>query len=359
MQLYKLQKNLPAKIITPSSKSMFEVEIEQLLESDPILLTGEKILYIGRQVQTDTGKKLDLLAIDQHGRLIVIELKRDYAPREIIAQVLDYTSWLNKLSEREIEKIAKDYFEKNEIEFTTLHTTFEKTFNKPLSNAIGEDISIILFAKEFSQEVIRPAEYLNENGVPINCIKFDTFGGDGGIDYFLTQNIVGDEQVEEHDKEIEVPAITKKLYKKVIDKLTKYLEETYGDWSISQGAERTDPFKTYQDRPGTWTCSYINWLYKDETKFCVEFAIYPEDEDDPHGFCMYIHSRKQSESLTEFFDSGADILDLVKGYENESKSNKPSYAKYFDLEEITFESIKDLGVSEFEKIKPLIETILK
>ena len=74
---------------------------------------------------------------------------------------------------------------------------------------------------------------------------------------------------------------------------------------------------------------------------------------------MHIHSRKQSESLTDFFDSGADIIDLVEGYENESKTNKPIYAKYIDLEEVTFESVKDFGVSEFEKIKPLIETILK
>ena len=274
MKLYKLKNDSPAKIICQSSKNMLEVEIEQLLEKDPILLTGEKLLYIGRQVKTDTGKKLDLLAVDQFGTLIVIELKRDYAPRDIIAQVLDYTSWLNKLSEREIEKIAKEYFEKNNLNYSTLHGAYEKTFNKSLKHAIGEEISIILFAKEFSQEVIRPAEYLNENGVPINCIKFEIFDDNEQVDYFLTQNVVGDEQIFEHEKEIKVTQTTKALFKKVIDKLTKYLEETYGDWSVSHGAERTDPFKTYQDRPGTWTCSYIDWLYKDETKFCVEFAIY-------------------------------------------------------------------------------------
>jgi len=37
------------------------------------------------------------LALDQDANLIVMELKRDKTPRDIIAQVLDYGSWVREL----------------------------------------------------------------------------------------------------------------------------------------------------------------------------------------------------------------------------------------------------------------------
>ena len=359
MRLFNFKDKCHAISIKQSTKEMLEVEIEELLENNPILLTGETILYIGRQVQTDLGKKLDLLAIDKYGRLVIAELKRGYAPREIIAQVLDYTSWLRKLSEREIEQIAKQYFEKRQLRFRTLHEAFEKTFNRTLKNAIGEEILIILFANDFSQEVIRPAAYLNETGVPINCIKFDLFTSEDGDNYFLIQNVVGDEFEENQDRESHVPIAKKATFKQLIDRLTKKLEEVYGEWSLNLGAERLHPFKTYQDRQGTWTCSYIDWLYKDETKFCLEVAIYPEEEDEEQGLCVYLHARKKSPTLTRFFSSGSDILNILEEYDDESEQNKPQYAKYISMEEITYERLEELALKEIEKIKPLIEEILK
>ena len=355
MKLYKINDNSPISHITQSSKTMLEADIEELLENNPVLLTGENILCIGRQVSTDTGKKLDLLAVDKFRRLIVIELKKDYAPREIIAQALDYTSWLNKLSEREIEKIAKDYFENKNINYQTLHDAYYKTFGKLPQGAIGEEISIILFAKGFSQEVIRPAEYLNDKGVPIRCIKFEIFGAEDKIEYFTTQIIVGDEQ--DNENEVIIPLQKKASFREIIEKLTKYLEATYGDWSLSLGAERTNTFRTYQNRQGDWACSYIEWLYKNETKFYLDFGIYSENEQ--QWFCLCFASRTKSENLTNFFKSGADILDLLDGYKNESARNRPSYTKYIKTQEISFELVKEATVSEFEKIKPLIEAILK
>lgn len=52
-----------------------EEQLEALLERDPTIL-GERLLIIGRQIQTDRGKRLDLLGIDSEGALRVLELKR-------------------------------------------------------------------------------------------------------------------------------------------------------------------------------------------------------------------------------------------------------------------------------------------
>jgi hypothetical protein len=53
-----------------------EQRLEGWLEADPNLL-GLDIMIIGRQVTTDHRGRIDLLGIDRHGDLFILELKRD------------------------------------------------------------------------------------------------------------------------------------------------------------------------------------------------------------------------------------------------------------------------------------------
>jgi RecB family endonuclease NucS len=62
------------------------------------------LLLIGRQIQTDYGKFIDMLALDQEGNLVIIELKKNRTPREVVAQTLDYASWVQNLSYERIQK---------------------------------------------------------------------------------------------------------------------------------------------------------------------------------------------------------------------------------------------------------------
>ena len=83
-----------------------ESMIEDWVAADPALL-GLDALIIGRQVPTDHGKFIDLLALDANGGLIIIELKKDRTPREIVAQVLDYASWIRTLTTPQVHERAE------------------------------------------------------------------------------------------------------------------------------------------------------------------------------------------------------------------------------------------------------------
>ncbi|HEV2371502.1 MAG TPA: hypothetical protein VGS19_04960 [Streptosporangiaceae bacterium] len=78
-----------------------EARLEGLIQSDPAIL-GEPLLVVGRQVLTAYGKFIDLLAVSADGTLHVLELERDRTPREVVAQVLDYGSWVQELSHSEV-----------------------------------------------------------------------------------------------------------------------------------------------------------------------------------------------------------------------------------------------------------------
>ncbi len=76
--------------------------LEKWIKTNPKIL-GEDILIIGEQVYSKSGA-LDFLGLDNSGNIVIVELKRDKLPREVLTQAIDYASdvasWdIDRLSE--------------------------------------------------------------------------------------------------------------------------------------------------------------------------------------------------------------------------------------------------------------------
>lgn len=85
-----------------------EQALEDMIVREPGILSAEWML-IGRQEQTGFGGRIDLLAIAPDGSLVLIELKRNKTPREIVAQALDYAAWVEKLTTDRIAQIYQRF----------------------------------------------------------------------------------------------------------------------------------------------------------------------------------------------------------------------------------------------------------
>lgn len=59
-------------------------------------------LLIGRQVRTDFDRLIYLLAIVANDTVIIINLKRDKTPVDVVAQAIDYASWLVTLADYQL-----------------------------------------------------------------------------------------------------------------------------------------------------------------------------------------------------------------------------------------------------------------
>ena len=72
-----------------------EKVLEDWLSANPdALVDGQALMVIGRQVTTNLGTFIDLLALDRQGNTVVIELKRGRTPRDTLAQALEYASFV-------------------------------------------------------------------------------------------------------------------------------------------------------------------------------------------------------------------------------------------------------------------------
>lgn len=167
-----------------------ESRLENSLASDLSILSP-RFLLLGRQVATANGKFIDILAIDQDGNLIVIELKKDRTPRDVVAQVLDYASWVQGLS---FDEIAGIYAEKHGG--AKLEAGFEEAFGRSLPQEINQEHELIVVASELDPSTERIISYLSDNyGVPVNAVFFRYFR-DNGAEYLARSWLIDPQEAE-------------------------------------------------------------------------------------------------------------------------------------------------------------------
>lgn len=149
-----------------------EVMLEEFLEKDPSLL-GDRLLVIGRQVRTPYQKLIDLLAVDAEGNLHVLELKRDRTPRDVVAQVLDYGSWVTTLDHESIIDLANGHLGR------PFETAFEEVFGTPPPDELNAALTLVVVATDLDPSSERIVTYLRDFGVPVNVVFFSFLEDDG------------------------------------------------------------------------------------------------------------------------------------------------------------------------------------
>lgn len=144
--------------------------LETMIQASPEILSREWML-IGRQEQTGFGGRIDLLAITPDGSLVLIELKRSKTPREIVAQALDYASWVERLTAEKIAQIYHRFSRGGD-----LNSAFKQRFGVELDEeTLNASHQIIIAAAELDPASERIVQYLNDRDIAINVLFFQVF----------------------------------------------------------------------------------------------------------------------------------------------------------------------------------------
>ena len=166
------------KLQEPSFSDLGIKERENLQEwiaQEPTLL-GEELLIIQKEFSgfSDTNERLDLLALDKQGSLVIIENKLDDTGRDVTWQALKYASYCSSLSKENIRKIYQDFLDKKNPENKAedkLSEFFDDTDYEDLTLNKGVTQRIILIAAKFRKEVTSTVLWLLNFKIQLQCFR--------------------------------------------------------------------------------------------------------------------------------------------------------------------------------------------
>jgi len=165
-------------------------DLEKWIKSNPSIL-GQDILIIGEQVSTRSGT-VDFLGIDKSGNLIIIELKRDKLPRDVLSQAIDYASDVASWDVDKISEICTKYTGSGLEDY--LNEKFEDIDLEDL--IINKTQRILLIGFSVEESLQRMIEWLSNNyGVSINAVILKYIKTKSG-DELIARTVIIPEEIE-------------------------------------------------------------------------------------------------------------------------------------------------------------------
>ena len=149
--------------------------LQEWLANEPDAL-GEELLIIQKEFDgfDDTRERLDLLALDKNGNLVVIENKLDDSGRDVVWQALKYASYCSSLTKQQIVDIFQGYLNRycavgdakgKLCEFFNIADLDELVLNS------GNAQRLVFVAANYRKEVTSTALWLLSHNIQLQCFK--------------------------------------------------------------------------------------------------------------------------------------------------------------------------------------------
>ncbi len=144
-------------------------DIQEWIAANPGIL-GDDLLIVGKEFSDfdRTSERLDLLAVDADGKLVIIELKRDDTGADVHWQAIKYASYLRKASAEEITRILANHAKVSEDD---AEQQLREHLDSGDLSVLNHDQRIIIASHRFAPEVTSAVLWLNEKAPGENLIS--------------------------------------------------------------------------------------------------------------------------------------------------------------------------------------------
>lgn len=157
-----------------------EKRVENWVKNEISVISND-LLVIGHRVWTGFGA-IDVLCIDRYGDIVAVELKREPTVKDVVAQILDYGSWVKDLLKEGIIEIANLYLG-NE---GPLEEAFRKRFGMEIPKQLNDGHELLIVAPDLDSGTRRIIEYLSGYySIRINAVVFDYFHYENGNEFIV------------------------------------------------------------------------------------------------------------------------------------------------------------------------------
>lgn len=158
--------------------------LQEWLANHPQALTqddGDELLIIQKEFDgfDDTRERLDLLAIDKQGNLVIIENKLDDSGRDVVWQALKYASYCANLKKQQVVEIFQRYLdeqarqegkEPENAQSLLLEFLGAEDLQSVQINTLKSQ-RLILVAAKYRKEVTNTVLWLSQFGIDCRCFK--------------------------------------------------------------------------------------------------------------------------------------------------------------------------------------------
>lgn len=153
--------------------------IEEWVRSNPEIL-GEDLLVLTSEFDrfVNSSDRLDILALDRNGNLVVIELKRDSAAGYADLQALRYAAMVSSMT---IDKLLPYYIAYRKKHYgeqlseSEARNQIVEFVESDSFNDLSKKPRIILCSEGFSQEITTTVLWLRDSQVDIGCVKITPY----------------------------------------------------------------------------------------------------------------------------------------------------------------------------------------
>tara|TARA_R100000005_G_scaffold96454_1_gene83491 strand:- start:21715 stop:22896 length:1182 start_codon:yes stop_codon:yes gene_type:complete len=183
--------------------------LQEWLENCPQALAqvdGDELLIIQKEFDgfDDTRERLDLLAIDKDGNLVIIENKLDDTGRDVVWQALKYAGYCANLSKSQVVDIYQRYLNQrtqetgqpvanaadNLVEFLEVDGLEAAQINRIKTQRL------IFVAARYRKEVTNTVLWLSQFGIACQCFKVTPYQTGGELFLNVEQIIPTPESTE-------------------------------------------------------------------------------------------------------------------------------------------------------------------
>lgn len=309
------------------------IDEPRILDEGLLIITSE---YAGFE---DTLDRLDVLALDRAGKLVVIELKRDRADRTTDLQALKYASFCSTLTAEDIQQLYREFHSGRTEDDLTPEEVGNRFANfidtdEPITTGdsglaefeLDDKPRVMLAAGDFGTEITSPVLWLRqEYGLDISCVRITAYERDGEYlvqgqqiipvpeaEEYMTKRREKEEKQQSSQRQSTLTVLRDRGVLQEGDEVLFNEEFLYKDWMPDDAEDQWGPDDDFwrATMTGMWGQSNnVRWHYDDETYSFTGLTrevlrdLY--DEEDPYFsevFSYWVHpdfDRKQLSQLRE------------------------------------------------------------
>lgn len=246
--------------------------LQEWIADNPDTL-GENLLIIQKEYDgfNDTRERLDLLALDEEGGLIVIENKLDDTGRDVVWQALKYASYCSTLTTSQIIKIYQEYLDSHEDTEQNAKDAIMEFLGIENEGALllnVKDQRIIFVANHYRKEVTSTVLWLLSHQIQIQCFKATPYSL--GDELFLQiEQIIPQPELKEYIIDAAEKAQEDKGKSKVVEETNAWLIEFWRLLKADFQKHGIHQFDNVSPRP-----SFGYGFWKGKAKFALVIGRY-------------------------------------------------------------------------------------